>query len=70
MFAFNNAYNRFYRYKRQLLFLWHNDGFILISGIVGYKTHKYSNLFYLWLTVFFYTVGMNQYLKYIKCLIK
>ena len=48
--------NHFYRYKTELLMIhsftdWHNDAFILISGIVGYKTNKYSNLFYLWLQV-------------------
>ena len=33
---------------------WHVSSFALISGIVGYKTNKYSNLFYLWLCVVFY----------------
>ena len=42
----------FPKYKRQISFLecltdFHNDVFILISGIVGYKTNKYSNLFYI-----------------------
>ena len=46
---------------------WHNDAFGLISGIVGYKTNKYSNLSYLWLMVFFYSVGIHIYVKkYIK----
>ena len=40
---------------------WHNNAFILISGIVGYKTSKYSNLLYLWLMVVFYSVGINKY---------
>ena len=26
---------------------WNNNAFILISGIVGYKTNKYSNLIYI-----------------------
>ena len=56
----------FPKYKRYTLMLqsfidWHNDSFILISGIVGYKTNKYSNLIYLWLTVFFYSVGIHKY---------
>jgi len=61
----------FPKYKRQISFLecltdFHNDEFILISGIVGYKTNKYSNLFYLWLTVFFYSVGIHKYYSYRK----
>ena len=60
------------KYKRQLMLLhaftaWHNDGFALISGIVGYKTNKYANLLYLWLYVFYYSVGIHLYcLKYRK----
>jgi hypothetical protein len=58
--------NHFYRYKTELLMIhsytdWHNDAFILISGIVGYKTNKYSNLLYLWLQVAFYSVGIHKY---------
>ena len=71
MLGYNNVYNFFYSHKRKLILLrsftdWHNDGFILISGIVGYKTNKYSNLFYLWLTVFFYSVGIHKYFKYFE----
>ena len=63
--------SKFYRYRSQLKILniilfWHNDGFGLISGIVGYKTNKYSNLLYLWLYVFFYSVSIHFYfLKFI-----
>ena len=64
---FGNGYNYFYRHKRILYMIhnftdWHNDAFILISGIVGYKTNKYSNLLYLWLTVLFYSVGIHKYI--------
>ena len=45
---------------------WNNNAFILISGIVGYKTNKYSNLIYLWLTVFFYTVGIDKYFLHFR----
>ena len=60
--------NKFYRYKKELKLLhiisfWHNNGFALISGIVGYKTNKYSNLLYLWLCVFFYSVGIHYYFQ-------
>ena len=59
------------QYKRQLSFLhsftdYHNDAFMLISGIIGYKTCKYSNLLYLWLTVFFYSVGIHNYILRFK----
>ena len=69
---FGNAYNYFYIHQRKLRLIqsfieWHNDAFILISGIVGYKTHKYSNLLYLWLMVVFYSVGIHKYvIKYKK----
>ena len=45
----------------------HNNGYGLISGIIGYKSTKYSNLLYLWLCVVFYSVGIHYYyLKYKK----
>ena len=64
---FGDAYKKFFKYKRQLksfqIFIdWHNNGFALISGIVGYKTNKYSNLLYLWLIVHFYSVGVHLYI--------
>ena len=43
---------------------YHNNAYALISGIVGYKSTKYSNLLYLWLCVIFYSVGIRFYLKY------
>ena len=66
---FGRAYEVFPHYKRKLSFVnaftnWHNNCFIIISGIVGYKTNKYSNLIYLWLSVCFYTVGINKYANY------
>ena len=62
---------KYRKFKRQIIFLhsftaWHVNGFALISGIVGYKTNKYSNLFYLWLTVLFYSVGIHIYCKQYK----
>lgn len=48
-----------------ILLFWHNNGFAFISGFIGYKTHKYSNLFYLWFWVCFYSVVIHLfYLKY------
>ena len=66
-----DAFKNYPNYKRQLFSLhiltdWHNNGFILISGIVGYKTNKYSNLFYLWIMVFFYSFIINLFFKIFK----
>jgi surface polysaccharide O-acyltransferase-like enzyme len=48
-----------------ILLFWHNNGFAFISGFIGYKKHKYSNLFYLWSSVFFYSIVIHLfYLKY------
>ena len=65
------VFDHFPQYERQLSLLksftdWNNNAFILISGIVGYKTNKYSNLIYLWLTVFFYSVGIHKFYEYFK----
>ena len=40
---------------------WHVNSYALVSGIVGYKTNKYSNLMYLWFWVLFYQVGIHYY---------
>ena len=60
------GFNKYSRYRRYLnifnaIFFWHINGFALISGIVGYKSNKYSNLLYLWLCVYFYSVGFHIY---------
>ena len=65
------GFRKYNQYNRQLMLLhsftaWNNDGFALISGIVGYKTNKYSNLLYLWITVFFYSVGIHIYVTKYK----
>ena len=61
------GFNKYIKYKRYLnifnaIFFWHINGFALISGIVGFKTNKYSNLLYLWLCVYFYSVGFYIYI--------
>ena len=43
----------------QILTQWHISNFGIISGIVGYKTNKYSNLLYLFLCVLFYSVTIH-----------
>ena len=57
---------KYSRYKNKIIsshtyVFWHNNAFSLISGIVGYKSNKYSNLLYLWLSVVFYSVGIRYY---------
>ena len=66
------GYYKYYRYKKTLKSLytyvfWHNNVYGLISGMVGYKSTKYSNLLYIWLCVVFYSVSIRYYyLKYKK----
>ena len=57
---------KYHQYTKSLrlfhiLLCWHNNGLALLSGIVGYKTNKYSNLLYLWLFVSFYNVVIRLY---------
>ena len=59
---------KYSRYKSKIInsntyVFWHNNAFALISGIVGYKSTKYCNLFYLWLCVVFYSVSIRYYFK-------
>jgi hypothetical protein len=65
----SGAFDKF-KYKKLHLFEdfcnWHINGFCLISGIIGYKTHKYSNILYLWLWVVFYSVGIHLYYQKYK----
>ena len=68
---FGKASKMFPQYKRKITFItsfitWHNGAFILISGIVGYKSYKYSNLLYLWFTVLFYKVLIRNFTLYFK----
>lgn len=48
---------------------WPVNSFGLISGIVGYKKYKFSNLIYIWIQVSFYSIIISLYL-YIKNIIK
>ena len=52
---------KFNKYNNQIHLLnifcmWHVSSFGIISGMVGYKNHKFSNLFYLWIVVLFYSL--------------
>ena len=40
--------------------------YIFISGYVGYKSIKYSNILYLWLSVLFYTISIIKYYSIYK----
>ena len=40
--------------------------FGLISGIVGYSKYRFSNLIYLWLTVWFYSISISSYLFFVQ----
>ena len=60
-----SKFNKFKELKLlHILLFWHNNGFAFISGFIGHKTNKYSNLFYLWFEVSFYSVII--YLFYLK----
>ena len=67
------GFKKYKKYKNEIdksytFFFWHDNAFALISGVVGYKSTKYSNLLYLWLWVVFYSVGIHYYyLKYKQC---
>ena len=52
--------------KLNTICYWHVNGFIFISGYIGYRSCKYSNLLYLWLCSFFYSLGINIYFNIFK----
>ena len=58
-------YSKYSKYLKilHIFTFWHNNGFALISGIIGYKSFKYSNLLYLYFEVLFYSVSINIYFK-------
>ena len=57
------------KYNSKILILmhifgfWHVNSFALVSGIVGYKTNRYSNLLYLWTCVLVYQVVIHYLYK-------
>ena len=56
------------RYKNECIYMeiftqWHISNFGIISGIVGYKSNKYSNLLYLWLWVLYHSVTIHYFFK-------
>ena len=69
--AHGKAIGKYTQYANELnamniIYHWHVSAFIFISGYVGYKTCKYSNLLYLWLCTSFYLAGINIYFNKFK----
>ena len=61
-----NKYNHFSQVQLlNIMSFWHVSSFGMISGIIGNKTHKYSNLFYLWYCTLFYSVSIHLIYKII-----
>ena len=64
---FGNTFKKYKHFKvvflMNILCFWHVSSYALISGIVGYKTYKYSNLLYLWISTVFYSVVIYLYYK-------
>ena len=62
---------KYHKYKSEIsssetYFFWHNNAFALISGVIGYKSTKYSNLLYLWLCVVFYSLTIRYFYLKVK----
>jgi hypothetical protein len=53
---YNYKYSKFKSvWLLEIMAYWAVDGFGIISGIVGYKKYKFSNLIYLWTQTLFYS---------------
>ena len=67
---FWNAFNKYQQYpclqKLNTSVFLHVSTYIFISGYVGYKSTKYSNLLYLWFCVLFYSIGISKYFSLYK----
>ena len=70
-----NSYSKFNLLEREnpkfksvwllnALSFWSVDGFGLISGVVGYKNIKFSNLIYIWIQSSFYSIITSYYFYY------
>jgi len=61
------ALKKFSKYKELILiliiFYYNVSTYALISGYIGYKSNKYSNLLYLWFWATFYTSNITIYLN-------
>ena len=65
-----NLCNKYNQYKELILMnistFWLVSSYALISGYVGYKTNKYSNLLYLLICTLFYSSSITYYLNKFK----
>ena len=65
---FSKLFQKYKQYKELVLMniscFWHVSSYALISGYIGYKSIKYSNLLYLWICVFFYSIGIIYLYEY------
>lgn len=57
-----DQYNKFKElFLIKIACFWHVSGFALISGYIGYKTSKYSNILYLWICTLFYALNITYF---------
>ena len=56
-------------YLLEIFSFWSVDGFGLISGVVGYRRYKFSNLIYFWFQYSFYSFLFTLYLYITKQLL-
>ena len=61
------AISKFSKYRELILMniisFWHVSTYALISGYIGYKSNKYSNLLYLWFWTMFYTSSITFFIN-------
>ena len=66
----HNLNNNSSKFKKiwclEIFAYWAVNGFGIISGFVGYKRHRFSNLIYLWVEVLFYSLFLSIFLFFIK----
>jgi len=62
-----DIYKKYSQYRElklmNMLTFWHVSSYGLISGYVGYKTNKYSNLLYLMIWTLFYSCSLTYYIN-------
>jgi surface polysaccharide O-acyltransferase-like enzyme len=57
-------------WRLETMSYWAVNGFGLISGIVGYRSYKFSNAIFIWIQASFYSEAISLYLYYIKRITK
>jgi len=67
MLTHGRIIKKFSKYKElillKIIFYYNVSTYALISGYIGYKSNKYSNLLYLWFWTIFYTSSITFYLN-------